>query len=373
MKRTLLVVMCILIVAVFALTGCTSKAEKAEEAAPVEQEVEAEAETEEKAEEKAEEAPETAEGEWDPSDKYLGVVCYPSSNTTIAVWMAGFLSTAEELGYQPLYIGGDTTDNATVEQMIDSAIAQYDNLVGVALAINSETRWNMAKKFTDAGIYVTSVWTAINPDDFATYGVNGDYVIGYHATQPYEYGYEAGKVLGEAVGGKGTIAITQNTFNDTENAATEGFTKAINEFYPEIKLLEPQVESADVTTGIGVATSIIQANFSDLVGAFGTTGTSPQSWSAAAKNTGWTGKIIGMDATSANLDILAADGCYGIVAQPMFDAWAEGAKHLDAYLRGDKDAYGFENYVESPVISKADVEEYRDLLNGLDTYESTFE
>lgn len=366
MKRTLLVLMCILMLAVFALAGCGKAAE-----APAE-ETKTEAPAETAAAEKPEE-PEKSEDGFDPSDKYLGVVCYPSSNTTIAVWMAGFLSTAEELGYQPLYIGGDTTDAATVEQMIDSAIAQYDTLVGVAIAINSETRWNMAKKFTDAGIYVVSVWTAISQDDFATYGVNGDYIIGYHATQPLEYGYEAGKALGEAVGGKGTIAITQNTFNDTENAATEGFTKAIKELYPDIKLLEPQVESADVTTGIGVATSIIQANFSELVGAFGTTGTSPQSWSKAAENTGWTGKIIGMDATSANLDILAAGGCYALVAQPMFDAWAEGAKHLDAVLKGDTATYGFENYVESPVIYADDVDAYRDLLNGIDTYESVFE
>ena len=62
-------------------------------------------------------------------DKYLGIVCYPSSNTTIAVWMTGFLQTAEELGYQPLYIGGDTTDAAAVEQMIDGYIAQYGDAI----------------------------------------------------------------------------------------------------------------------------------------------------------------------------------------------------------------------------------------------------
>ncbi len=371
MKRTLMMVLCVLI-AVFMLSACAAPAvQPAAETEPEAEKPVEEPAAEPEAEEPAAEEP--AEAEFDPSDKYLGVVCYPSSNTTIAVWMAGFLSTAEDLGYQPLYIGGDTTDAATVEQMIDSAIAQYDTLVGVALSINSETRWNMAKKFTDAGIYVTSVWQAIDINNCATYGVDPDYIIGYHATNPLEYGYEAGKVLGEAVGGKGTIAITQNTFNDGENQATEGFTKAIKEFYPDIKLLEPQVESADVTTGIGVATSIIQANFSELVGAFGTTGTSPQSWSTAAANTGWTGKIIGMDATSANLDILAAGGCYGLVAQPMFDAWAEGAQHLDAFLRGNGDSYEFENFVESPVIFADDVEQYRDLLNGLDTYESTFE
>ena len=346
----------VLLVAALLLAACTQAGETT-----------AAGSSQEATESQGSDASAATDGAYDPSDKVIGVVCYPSSNTTIAVWMAGFLETAEELGYQGLYIGGDTTDAATIEQMIDSAIAQYDNLVGVAIAINSETRWNMAKKFTDAGIYVVSVWTAISQDDFDTYGVNGDYIIGYHATQPYEYGYEAAKVMGEEIGGTGTVAITQNTFNDTENAASLGFITAMTELYPEVVLLDPQVESADVTTGINIATSIIQANFGELVGAFGTTGTSPQSWSTAASNTGWEGCIIGMDATSANLDILEAGGVYALVAQPMYDAWAEGAMHLDAVLRGE-DTYGFENYVESPVIFAADVADYRDLLNGLDTY-----
>ena len=358
MKRRLFAFLCTLILAVSMFTGCAStKDEKAPENTTP----------------KTEEAAKPAEDEASSDDKYLGIVCYPSSNTTIAVWMAGFLSTAEDLGYKPLYIGGDTTDAATVEQMIDSAIAQYDNLAGVALAISSETRWNMAKKFTDAGIPVVSGWNSVNPDDYDTYGINGDYLVGYYATAPYEYGYEAGKVLGEAVGGKGTVAVTQNSFNYTEDAATEGFRAAIAEFYPDIKVLDTQVESADVTTGIGVVTSIIQANFSDLVGAFGTTATSAQSWSTAAKNTGWEGKIIGMDATSANLDILEAGGCYGIVAQPMLEVWSACAKHLDAHLTGKDAEMEFENYVESPIIFAEDVPEYRDLLNGLDTYESPFE
>ena len=58
----------------------------------------------------------------DPSEARVAIVIYPSSNTTIQVMMSGFLQTAEELGMKTLYIGGDTADNATVEQMIDTAM-----------------------------------------------------------------------------------------------------------------------------------------------------------------------------------------------------------------------------------------------------------
>ena len=308
--------------------------------------------------------------EYDPSDKYLGIVCYPSSNTTIAVWMTGFLQTAEELGYKPLYIGGDTTDAAAVEQMIDSVIAQYDNLAGVAIPINGETRWNMAKKFMDAGIPVVNGWTIIKDEDLETYNVDRSLFTGYYGIDAGAYGYAAGMAIGEAAEGKGTVAITQSAFGDNENAAAAGFKAAISENYPEMKVLDPQVESTDVTQGVGVVTSLLQANIGELVGAFGTTGTSPQTWSQAAEDLGWEGYVIGMDATSANLDILEQGGVYGLVAQPIYDLWADCARHLDAFLRGEEVSY--ENYCEAPVITVEDVAQYREILGGVDTYVAQF-
>lgn len=308
--------------------------------------------------------------EYDPSDKYLGIVCYPSSNTTIAVWMTGFLQTAEELGYQPLYIGGDTTDAAAVEQMIDSVIAQYDNLAGVALCINSETRWNMAKKFMDAGIPVVDGWTVIKEEDLATYNIDPEMLVGWYGIDSSAYGHAAGMAIGEAAGGKGTVAITQSSFGDNENAAAAAFTAAIQENFPDMKVLDPQVESTDVTQGVGVVTSLLQANIGDLVGAFGTTGTSAQTWSQAAEDLGWEGYVIGMDATSANLDILEQGGVYGLVAQPIYDLWADCARHLDKYLRGEEVQYA--NYSDAPIIFADSVPAYREILGGVDTYVAKF-
>ena len=311
-----------------------------------------------------------ADEEYDPSDKYLGIVCYPSSNTTIAVWMTGFLQTAEELGYKPLYIGGDTTDAAAVEQMIDGVIAQYDNLAGVALCINSETRWNMANKFMEAGIPVVDGWTVLSDETIKENAVNPDMLVGWYGIDSTEYGYNAGLAIGEAAEGKGTVAITQSAFGDNENAAAAAFTAAINEKYPDMKVLDPQVESTDVTQGVGVVTSLLQANIGDLVGAFGTTGTSAQTWSQAAEDLGWDGYVIGMDATSANLDILEEGGVYGLVAQPIYDLWADCARHLDAYLRGEE--VSFENYSDAPVIFADSVAKYREVLGGVDTYVAQF-
>ena len=312
-----------------------------------------------------------AEPIMDPKDARVGVILYPSSNTTIQVMIHGFMETAENLGMKTLYIGGDTSDSAAVEQMIDSAIAQYDDLTAVCLNISSETRWAMAKKFADAGIYVICCWSSLNEEDIKASGIDPKYILGYHATPAYDYGYEAGVHMGEAVGGKGTVAITQNQFMWNENEAARGFTEAIHEHYPEMKVLDPQLEGAEVTNGIAVITSIIQANFGELVGAFGLTGTSAQTWSTAAADLGWEGYVIGMDATSANLDILEEGGVGALVAQPMYGAYSDCAKHIYDFLSGVE--VPFENWVECPTITAEQAPEYRDILNGVDVYESVFE
>lgn len=302
----------------------------------------------------------------DPSEARVAIVIYPSSNTTIQVMMSGFLQTAEELGMKTLYIGGDTADNATVEQMIDTAIAQYDDLYAVCLNPASEAKWLMAKKFTDNGIYVVGSWSILSDESFETYGINKDYFLGFHGLDSGEYGYNAGMLMGEKVGGKGTVAITQSGFTDNENKASEGFRKAIAENYPDMVVLDTQVESTDVTQGIGVVTSIIQANIGDLVGAFGTTGTSPQTWSQAAEDLGWDGYIIGMDATSTNLDILEAGGVDAIVAQPMYDCYAACAQHIYDHIKGED--VPFANVQSVPIIFAEDAPAYRDILRGADTY-----
>ena len=374
LKKVLSVVMAVMVVAC-ALSACSSAATAPETAAPAATEAAKPAETKaaetKAAETEAAKAEAAAADEWDPSDKYIGIITYPSSNTTIAVFTAGALMEAENLGYQPLLIGGDTTDAAAVQQMVEAAVAQYPTLCGVSINPGTETKWNMVKTLTDADIPVVAVWSDVSKDDAVTYGVNPDLLIGCVPTDPEEYGRDAALAIGEAIGGKGKVAITENNFNYTEDLAAATFKATMADKYPDVECLDPQLESADVTAGIGVVTSIIQANFSELTGAFGTTGTSPQSWSQAAEATGWEGCIIGMDATSANLDILEAGGVYGLVAQPMYDAWALASDIIDMYWRGE--SYEWRTVGHSPVIFAEDAPNYRDLLAGVDTFTSPFE
>lgn len=352
------------LVMVIGLVACGAKEEAAPapeaEAAPA---PEAEAAPAPEAEEEA--APE-AEEEATESLGRVAVVTYPSSNTTIQVMMAGFLETAEKHGFEPLYIGGDTTDAAAVEQMIDAAIAQYPDLYGACTNISSETKWAMAKKFTDAGIYVAGSWTALNKDDIEKYGVDPEYLIGYNAVDIESYCTEAAMVMGEQCGGKGTIAYTVGEMTDNQTKGYNAFCKTMAENYPDMKVLEMQLEGVDMTAGVATITSIIQANFTDLVGAFGTTGTSAQTWSQACEDTGWDGFVIGLDATSANLDILEKGGVDALVAQPLYDGYGYCATMLYQKRMGEE--VQFDNIAEAPVIFAENVPEYREMLKGADLY-----
>ncbi len=360
MKKVLLVLMAVLMVtAVFA--GC---AKTAEETPAKTTDAPAEA-----PEEKPEDKPEELEGDFNPADQAIGVVMYPTSNPTVAVMAAGFMDTATKLGYEALLIGGDTSDAAIVYSMIDATIAQYDNLKAIAFNAGDETGWKKVKEVTDKGIAVVCCWNTITDEVLDSYGINKDLMLGWYAPAPLDYGYEAGLAMGEAVGGKGTVAVTESAFNETEDNAAAGFKKAIEENFPDIKLLDPQVEGLETVNAIGTITSIIQAN-PDLVGAYGTTGTSIQSWSAAKENTGWDGYIIGMDFTAQNLDLVESGAAYAIVAQPIYDAWGACATHIDAWLRGEDGDLKFDNPYPSPIIYKDDVPEYRAIIENISVYQS---
>ena len=363
MKKVLLIMVALVMVLAM-VVGC-AKTEAPVADAPAADEPAADAPA---ADEPAADEP-AADGEFNPADYAIGIVTYPTSNPTVAVMAAGFMDTATELGYDALLIGGDTSDAAIVYQMLDATIAQYDNLKAITFNAGNETGWKKVKEITDKGIKVICCWNTISDEVLNTYGIEKDMMLGWYSPNPIEYGYEAGKAMGEAVGGKGTIAVTESAFNETEDNAALGFKNAITELYPDIKLLDPQVEGLEAVAAIGTITSIIQAN-PDLVGAYGTTGTSIQSWSAAKDNTGWEGKIIGMDFNAQNLDLLEDGHAYAIVAQPIYDAFKACALHIDAHLRGEDGDLLFDNYYPSPVIYAADVPQYKELISGISVYES---
>ena len=100
----------------------------------------------------------------------------------------------------------------------------------------------------------------------------------------------------------GSVAITQNNHNATEDMVAKVFADGMAKYCPSLTILPVELEGPEPTGAIAVATSIMQAH-PDLVAALSTTGGGPTTWAGAQQETGKKIVAAGMDATRVNLDL----------------------------------------------------------------------
>jgi len=133
-----------------------------------------------------------------------------------------------------------------------------------------------------------------------------------------QYAKAAADSIGEKLGGKGVVAVTVGSFNETENLVATSFKEEMNAKYPDVTVLDAQEEGFDAAGAIAKAGAIIQGN-PDITAAFSTTGNGPTTWSTAAADNNKDLVIISMDYTRPNLDLVKAGKVYGLVAQPLYE------------------------------------------------------
>ena len=251
----------------------------------------------------------------------------------------GFLKKAEELGYTGKVIGTEGSDMAELYAAIEAFAAEG----GKACLVwaGDPSVYDTIARAVDAGCIVGCPHIDHRQEDGSLpYGISFNL-----ACDPVLYGKQSADLLAKELTGKtGSIALTQNTKNITENAANESFraewaalAEGTEYDLSGIKLLDTQLEGAVVDQATAVNLAIIQAN-PDIIGAFGTTGNSPITWSDAAAKAGYADgelKIIGMDATEANLDALEQGKVVALVAQPLFQEAALTMEYFDKMLRGE--------------------------------------
>jgi len=322
MKKTIAIILAALLM--LAVVACGSPAAPEEPAAPA-----APAAPDEPAASAPEEpaAPAAPEGEFNPADFPLAIAIGVKNHPVHRIVQLGFLKAAEELGYPADVIGTDGTDWNEVYAACDAFAAGGGG--GLMLWAGDETAFPTLIRMEAAGIPVGIAHFKFDPwPQGLTFGL---------ACSPTDYGRESADFIAERIEGMtGTVAITQNTFNVTENTATESFVARMAELnLPGIKVLEPELEGSDLASATNVNAAILQRE-PDLIAAFGTTGNSPVTWANAARLAGKSpGEliIIGMDYTEANLEEIAEGWVTAIVAQPLYEEAYVTAQLLDQYLR----------------------------------------
>jgi len=269
---------------------------------------------------------------------------------------AGFLNRCKELGYHGEVVGNPSATIYDVPATLPLAEAALSRTKFAAVAVYGPDPaiYSYISKLGREGLPVIT-WHVLPPEGS---------VPGLKAAAAQEIsaaGANAAIALGEKLGGKGTVALTQGASNDTENAMSDAFRKTIAERYPEIKVLPTQMEGFEPSAAESKVIAILQGN-PDVVAAFGTTGNSAQVWAGAARKTGSDILIIGMDYIRQNLDLVKSGDAYGIVAQPLYEESAKVAELLGALARGESVPY--RNVLPSKVITADDLDHYYQMLES---------
>ncbi|MBA3516571.1 MAG: sugar ABC transporter substrate-binding protein [Rhizobiales bacterium] len=269
---------------------------------------------------------------------------------------AGFLSKCQDLGYTCEVVGNPSATNYDVAGSIPLAEAALARTKFGAVAVYGPGPdiYPYIGKLGNEGIPVVT-WHVLPPEGS---------VAGLKAATGEDIadaGNNAALAMGEKLGGKGTIALTQGSYNETENVMADSFRKTMAEKYPDIKILETQVEGFEPSAAEAKAVGILQGN-PDVTGAFSTTGNGVQTWSGAARKAGRDVTIIGMDYIRQNLDIIKSGAAYGLVAQPLFEEGAKTAELAAALAEGKEVPYL--NPLPAKVITAADLDPYYAILDS---------
>ncbi len=136
-------------------------------------------------------------------------------------------------------------------------------------------------------------------------------------------GEMAADILVEALHAKGitsgSIGNTQAGAGVTDNAASAAFRHRLKEIAPQFRVTDVVFEGLELSAAAIKIVGIINS-YPDIVGAFGTTGGSAQSWTKAMEDTGRTDLVvIAVDFTEANLDVLENGPITGLMCTPLYD------------------------------------------------------
>jgi len=276
-------------------------------------------------------------------------------NPTHQLTQIGFAEGCRKVGYECKIVGSDEDDTGATIALAEQALATGD-VAGMCVWAGSPAYRSLVAKAAKAGVPVVVPHFPWEKADLpgAAGIVGGD---------PAECGATAAEVMGRAIGGKGTVAITEGSFNPTENPVAESFTKTMAAKFPGVTVLKPQLEGFDAAAAIALETQII-LNHSDLAGAISSTGSGAQNWAKAQEKSHRKLTIIGMNATRINLDLVKKGDVYALMAQPMWEESYKAAELLEQLTR--KQEIPWWTKLPIPVVTRENVDKFYDIPDKVD-------
>lgn len=309
----------------------------------------------------------------DPTGKTIAV-CMGSMNHPVhRIVQMAFLTTGAEMGYNAIIGGLDEGSTQELQTKFESIIT--NGAEGVLIWASDDTYYQFMRDMSEMAYFVV-------PHFAHEYMDTKNFISRNICAQAADYGYKAGEFLLEQLAAKGitsgVLGNTQAGANVTENAASDAFRRAIAESGANFTVADVVFEGLELSEASVKVVGVINSN-PGIVGGFGTTGGSCQSWALAMEQTGRTDLVVvGVDYTEYNIDLVAEGTIAGLVAQPLYEEAAESVKALDALFRGETFNDSAENWwlkCDAPVAyvggeGKADIEYYRPIIDEVIAYYS---
>lgn len=265
---------------------------------------------------------------------------------TIKLMMLGFWDACQdyavdcEFYVDPGYNEADLI--AAAERAIARGVSGMDNSGYVSY-------WPINMVAKEAGIPVVGQHANLTDITEAEKAQTG--LIAWVAPDPILYGGDVATVMAEQLDCGSPVIVTQSSFNTTEDAAAKGFRDKYAELCPEAVILDVQQEGLEPVEAINKVSAVIMAN-PELKGAFGTTGGSINAWGKALQQAGKNPGdvlVIGMDATTENIDMVRSGWVYALVDQPVYTENYKAVEILIANMKGE--AFDWGNPMPSPIIT----------------------
>ena len=241
-----------------------------------------------------------------PAGKTIGVSIQNREAQFYQDMEAGMRAEAAKFGYKLLVVDANR-DNAKQQSQVEDFISKKVDAI-VLTPYDSQAIGSAIVEANDASI---PVFTA----DIASTSNQGK-VVTHVASDNVQGGFQAGKLICQAVGKTGTVAIVNEPEVTSVQDRVKGFKAALAQLCPGVTVVA-DVDSGGTRTKANSDTGDILQAHKNLKGIFGINDDSALGALTAVKAAGLAGKvaIVGYDATPEARAAIASGAMYGDAIQ----------------------------------------------------------
>ena len=237
---------------------------------------------------------------------------------------------AAKFGYSLVVVDANR-DNAKQQSQVEDFISKKVDAI-VLTPYDSQAIGSAIVEANSAGI---PVFTA----DIASTSNQGK-VVAHIASDNVQGGFQAGKLICQAVGKSGSVAIIDEPEVTSVQDRVKGFKQALAQLCPGVTVVA-DIDSGGTRAKANSDTGDVLQAHKDLKGIFGINDDSALGALTAVKAAGMTGKvaIVGYDATPEARTAIAAGDMYGDAIQFPDRIGATTIDAIHSYFAGTKQPY----------------------------------